>query len=111
MLQGMGPFSAVAVDAPLPEMARLFTAGILPPVLPTLSDKQRQAISGFGGPVPLFDERTRRPYVLLDVEVTPDPLGGFSARIPGIDALGGGDTAEDATLALAVILGKVLPPR
>ena len=37
-----------------------------------------------------------------------DPLGGFSACVPGIDVFGGGDSPAEATLALAVILGKAL---
>lgn len=77
-------------------------------MLPMLSDDQRQAIAEFGMPLPLVDVKTTQTYVLIEVDVEADPQGGFSACIPGIDAFGGGDTHEEATLALSVILGKVL---
>ncbi len=77
-------------------------------VISTLSNDQRQAIADFGTPLPVVDPETNQTYVLVEVEVAADPQGGFSACVPGIDAFGGGDTQEDATLAFAVILGKVL---
>ena len=77
---------------------------------PTVTNEQRQAITEFGTPLPLIDTQTKRTYVLMDVEVTTEPDGGLSAFVPGIDAFGGGDTREEATLALAVILGNVLGP-
>ena len=77
-------------------------------MLYVLSDEQRQAITEFGTPLPLIDEKTQQTFVLVEAEVTTDPLGGFSACVPGIDAFGGGDSQEEATLALAVILGRVL---
>lgn len=73
-----------------------------------LSADQRRAVAEFGTPLPLIDTQTNQTYVLMGVEVTTEPHGGYSACVPGIDAFGGGDTREEATLALAIILGKVL---
>ena len=74
----------------------------------TLSDEQRRARAEFGIPLPLNDRESGQIYLLVEVEVTADPLGGFSACVPGIDAFGGGGTREEATFALAVVLGNVL---
>ena len=65
-----------------------------------------------GAPLPMFDDTTCDAYVLVPVDLVSDPLGGFSACIPGIAAFGGGDSPQEATLALASILGKILacPP-
>ncbi len=75
---------------------------------PLLSDEQRQAIEESGYPLALLDEETEDTYMLMNVDVDPDPLGGFSARIAGIEAYGSGDTVDEATIALQVSLGKVL---
>lgn len=77
-------------------------------MLPTLSNEQRQAMEQLGTPLPLFDEGNQEAYVILQARVTPDPLGGYSAHVPGITAYGGGGTAEEATLTLSVVLREVL---
>ena len=74
-----------------------------------VSAEQRQSIAEFGTPLSVVDLESNQIYVLIEVEVSTDPQSGdFSACVPGIDAFGGGDTREEATLALAVILGKAL---
>jgi len=75
-----------------------------------LSDEQRQALSRDGTPLPLLDDKTGRPYLLVPVNLSPDPLGGVRAQIDGIEAIGGGDTPEDAVLALTVALQSLLRP-
>ena len=73
-------------------------------VLPTLTTDQRYAILEHGAPLPLADDVAGQTYMLLPVEFLPDPLGGVTARIPGINAFGGGDSKEEAALALAEAL-------
>jgi len=75
-----------------------------------LSDEQRQALSLHGTPLPVLNEKTGQPYLLVPVIVSPDPLGGVRAEIDSISAVGGGDTPEDAVLALTVVLQSLLRP-
>jgi hypothetical protein len=64
-----------------------------------------------GTPVPIYDPVTQSSYLVLPAEFTPDPLGGYQATIPGLQAMGAGDTREDAVVALSVVLQGVLPKR
>ena len=74
-------------------------------MLPILTDKQRQAIEEHGTPMAMVDGLTSGTYILLSVEVFSDPdQSGFTARIPGIEAFGGGDTEQEASLALCEAL-------
>jgi hypothetical protein len=78
-------------------------------MLPDVSDEQRHMIHELGLPLPVMDRQAKHCFMLLQVDLLPDPLGGFSATIPGIDAIGGGDTAEEAMVALSTILQTYLP--
>lgn len=71
-------------------------------VLPILSAQLRQMLKERGLPLPLLDDVGGDCYLLLGVEFTPDSQShNFTARIPTINAFGGGDTKEEAALALA----------
>ena len=78
-------------------------------MLPDVSDEQRRMIRALGLPLPVIDRETQRCFILLQVELLSDPLGGFSATIPGIDAIGGGDTVEEALVGLSTVLQTLLP--
>lgn len=74
-------------------------------MLPLLSDDQRQAIEEDGTPLPVIDKLAGSTYILLSVQFIPDPLqGGFTAHIPGVAAYGGGETKQEASLALCEAL-------
>ena len=73
--------------------------------LPVLTDDQRQAIKQDGTPMPIVDEQAGQTYILLSVRNLPEPAqGGFLATIPGIAAYGGGETEQEASLALCEAL-------
>ena len=80
-----------------------------PRMLPNLSDGQRHMIRESGLPLPAVDRQAKHCFMLLQVDLLPDPLGGFSATIPGIDAIGGGDTVDEAMVALSTVLQTYLP--
>jgi hypothetical protein len=78
-------------------------------MLPDVSDEQRHMIRELGLPLPVMDRKAEQGFMLLNVDLLPDPLGGFSATIPGIDAIGGGDTVEEALIALSAVLQTYFP--
>jgi hypothetical protein len=78
-------------------------------MFPSLTDDQRHAINHHGTPLPLFDEAAHSAYMLMGVEFISDPKeSGFTARIPGIDAYGEGETEQEAALALQEALRSYL---
>lgn len=78
-------------------------------MLPDVSDEQRHMIRELGLPLPVMDRQATQCFMLLPVELLPDPLGGFSATISGIDVTGGGDSAEEAMVALSTVLQTYFP--
>lgn len=76
-------------------------------MIPVLSFEQREGMGELGLPLPVYDPLTEKGYVLLEANITPDPLGGFLASVDGLQGLGGGDSPEEALLALSVLLGKM----
>lgn len=80
-------------------------------MLPKLSSEQRRALAEIGTPVPVFDPTEQSGYILVPTEINSDPLGGYLAAIPSIPAVGGGDTPEDALMALSAILPGLLASR
>jgi hypothetical protein len=79
-----------------------------PIVIPALSPEQRQGLKEFGIPLPIFDPEKNTGYVLLEARVAPDPVGGFLASVERFPVLAGGDSPEEALLALSVILRSSL---
>lgn len=77
-------------------------------MIPSLSDEQRRSLTEIGTPVPIYDSAENSGFILLPAEITPDPSGGYLAGIPGLPAIGAGDTPEDAIVALSVVLGTTL---
>lgn len=72
---------------------------------PVLSDDQRQTIKKYGTPMPIVDRDTNDAYILLRVEfASGSDQDGFTARVPGIEAYGEGETAQEASLALCEAL-------
>lgn len=70
-------------------------------VLTRLSDDQQQAIALYGTPLTVEDiENPTRVFVLLEMQVRPDPSGGFLASVAGIAATGGGESRIEAGIAL-----------
>jgi hypothetical protein len=78
-------------------------------MLPDVSEEQRHMMRELGLPLPVMDRKATQCFMLLPVDLLPDRLGGFSATIPGIDAIGGGDTVEEAMVALSTVLQTYLP--
>ncbi len=62
-----------------------------------------------GTPIPIYEPAEQSGFLLLPAEITSDPLGGYLAAIPGIPAVGAGDTPEEAVVALSVVLRTLLP--
>jgi hypothetical protein len=79
-------------------------------MLPDLSPEQRHTMQELGFPPPLYDPGTNTGYLLMEANISPDPLGGFLASAPGYDGAGGGDSPEDALLALSFLLRASLAP-
>lgn len=75
-------------------------------LLPSLSGILQELVEEKGVPLPILSERTDTVYMLLDLAFDRDAEGGFIARIPGIAAYGGGETKEEAALALREALRR-----
>ena len=73
-------------------------------MIPTLSNEQRRALAEIGTPIPIYDPVEQSGYLVLSAEIISDPFGGYLAAIPGLPAVGAGDTPEDAVVALSVVL-------
>lgn len=78
-------------------------------MIPTLSTEQRRAIAEIGTPIPIYDPAEQSGYIVVPAQITPDPLGGYQAAIPGLPAIGAGDTPEDAVVVLSRVLQGFLP--
>lgn len=73
----------------------------LPIVLTQLAVDQRRAIALYGTPLAVEDPSSpARAFVLLEVHLNTDILGGFLASVPGMTAVGSGDTPIEASIAL-----------
>jgi len=73
-------------------------------VIPTLSAKQRQGMEELGLPLPVYDPETRRGFLVVKAEISPDSLGGYVASTGDCPVVAGGDSVEDALIALSSIL-------
>lgn len=76
-------------------------------LLPALSGEVQRSIDELGMPMPVVDEN-HRILMLMEPVFTHDALDGYSARIPGIEAFGEGETKEEAALALCEALRRYI---
>lgn len=68
-------------------------------ILPMLSGEIQRSIDELGTPMPVMGEH-ERILMLVEPVFTYDALHGYSARLPGINAIGDGETKGEAALAL-----------
>lgn len=68
--------------------------------LPPLTGGLQRAADELGLPLPVSVEGSGKVCMILEVSFALAEFGGFTASIPGIAAIGEGDSTEEAALAL-----------
>ena len=69
-----------------------------------MNNDQRLAIKRHDLPLPIIDEESGRPYMLVPVRLTAGSLNRVRADVPGIMAMGQGDSAAEALDYLTQLL-------
>jgi hypothetical protein len=67
-------------------------------LLPSLSDDLLKAVEELGVPLPV--SAPAGIFLLLEIQFSHSEENGYTARIPGVAAIGEGETEEEAALAL-----------